>query len=606
MDMLLLLLALLPGCLCAVTVVVPPTVEVEIGKNARIGCKPNFSGSPKFTSEWFVIDENDDLARITFYDNGRQVTDPDTEYSSRAEVTSDLSLVIRDVRLSDGKTFLCRVKAEGERAVEGRSELMVFNPPEVPEVTVISGILSVTSPVASEIATCTSRNAYPAPTIEWYKNHQLLNTPTEKNSELYVSSRTTTEASNLLTVTSTLFLIPTKKDASAVFSCKVAYSMPGEAVNRMESQEFSLTLHYYTENVTFKVMSEVPVKEGDDLSLKCEADGSPPPSYIIYMLKEGDREVEIYSGVEGVLTIRNVSREYTGSYRCHAMDFDSPPEVELTRDLNVFVNYLNDLSLIPSDHVTATVGQDVPLSCFGDGSDEPHLRWKKGEKVLLDGSRFRLHNISYSHSGVYTCEGFVPSVPGLRKEKSLTLTVEGLPQLEPGNEVVEVPAEGHMVKLTCSAVGHPQPEITWNPPELKDTQSVSGMQVKSEVTVKVSSKLTNGVSCIAKNQLGSREKKFTLRIASLVVPSSAPAEKQSSGSSTAIIAVVVCVLLLLLVVALFYFLQKKGKLTCGSSEKKSLTPDPASAELAVELNSDKRKEQQGLMSSRGGGQSIEC
>ncbi|KAM8927771.1 basal cell adhesion molecule [Pelodytes ibericus] len=598
------ILSLVPGCICAVPVVVTPVIEVEFGKNARIQCKPSFSGSPKYTSEWFIVDENGDLGRITFFDNGRRITDPDTEYSGRAEVTSDLTLVIKDVHLTDEATYLCRVNAGSEGTGEARAQLKVYDAPEVPELILTSGILSVTESSASEIGTCISRNGYPAPAIEWYRNHEMLSPPIAKNSDLYMTSRTITESSGLFTVSSILFLRPTKQDSEAVFSCKVVYPMPGGDVRRLESQEINLTLHYYTENVHFEVLSPLPIKEGDDLIMRCSGDGFPPPSVIIYMLKDGN-EKEVYSGGEGVLTVQNVSREYNGSFRCQAMDFDTPPEIPLTQELSLFVNYLNPVSLIPSDHMKAALGQDILLSCSGDGSEEPHLRWKKGEKTVFEGSRYRLRNISYSHSGVYTCEALAPSVPGLRKEKSITVTVDGPPQLELGNDMFEVASEGETVKLTCSALGHPQANITWIPSDLKGTQSVSGMRVASEVSVKVSPKLLNGISCIAKNDLGSKEKKFTLKIANLVISSTAPAQEQSGGSSTAIIAVVVCVLLLLLVVGLFYFLQKRGKLTCGGSEKKSLTPDPASAELAPELKSDKRAEQHGLMSSRGGSQSIE-
>ncbi|XP_063293087.1 basal cell adhesion molecule [Pelobates fuscus] len=603
---LLLLLALLPGCLCSFSVEVPPVVEVEIGKNAIIHCKPAFSGSPKYTSEWFVLDENDDLRRITFFGDGRQVTDPDTEYSDRAKVKSDLTLEIKGVRLSDEKQFLCRVNAVNEGTQEAKAALKVYDSPETPELSLNLGILSVTESFSSEIGTCISRNAYPAPTIEWYKNHQLLTPLTEKNPDVYMSSRTITESSGLLTVSSTLFLRPTKMDTDAVFSCKVVYSIPGGGVRRMESQEFNLTLHYYTENVKFEILSPLPIKEGDDLIFRCAGDGHPPPSYIISKLKD-DNEMEIYSGVEGVLKVLNVSREYTGSYHCQAMDFDSPPEVVLTQELDLVVNYVDTPSLLPKEDTTVNLGADLQLTCRGDGTVTPQLHWKKDGAIVFEGSRYKIRNISYSQSGVYTCEAVSSNIPGLTKEKDITITVEGIPQLKPGTDTFEVAAEGDTLSLTCSAVGHPLPEIMWNPPELKGAQSVSGMNVMSKVSVKVSSKLAKGVSCVAKNVHGSNERNFTLNIGNVIDTSSAPSQEQSSGgSSTAIIAVVVCVLLLLLVVALFYFLQKRGKLTCGGSEKKSLTQDPASAELAPELKSDKRPEQHGLIGSPGGSRSIEC
>uniref|UniRef100_A0A8C5WJS5 Ig-like domain-containing protein n=1 Tax=Leptobrachium leishanense TaxID=445787 RepID=A0A8C5WJS5_9ANUR len=585
---LLLLLALLPGCLCSVSVVVTPLVEVETGTNAEISCKPRFRGSPGYTAEWVVIDDNDDIKLIASLRDGTIMTDPAVAYNPRAEVKSDLTLIIKDVRISDQRTFICKVSSNSEGTGEGRARLMVYDSPEIPELSFNAGILSVTESFASEIGTCISRNAFPAPTIEWYKNNELLQSATEKNADLYVSPRTITESSGLFTVSSTLFLRPTKEDKNAAFSCKVLYQMPSGSESRMESQAFNLSLHYYTENVKFEVLSTLPIKEGDDLVLRCHGDGFPPPSYIMSMI-QGESESEIHSGIDGVLTINNVSREASGKYHCQAMDFDSPPEIILNRELALFVHYLDVPSLIPKEDIKVSLGQDPLLTCSGEGSEKPELRWKKAGSVILEGSRLRVRNISYSQSGVYTCEANSPTVQGLHSEKSITVTVEGPPQLEFENDMAEVQAEGHVVMLSCSAIGHPEPEIMWSPPGLEITQQVSGMHVMSKAKVKVSPKLLNAVSCTAKNDHGTSQKNFTLKI-----------EQSGSGSSTAIIAVVVCVVLLLLVVALFYFLQKKGKLTCGGSEKKSLTQDPASAELAPEMKSDKRSEQHGLISSPGG------
>ncbi|XP_040290203.1 basal cell adhesion molecule [Bufo bufo] len=601
MDVLL-LLALLPGCLCAVTVTVPPKVEVQVGDEAIFMCKPKFSGSPKYSVEWSYTDQEGQRTRIATFNGGKTTVDPDTVFSSRAAIRSDNSLVINDIHVKDENEFTCRVNGGSEGTGEGSTQLKVFVSPSSLELSVSSQVLSITEPLAAEVGTCISRNSYPAPTIQWYRNQVPLNAGVEKTSDLYASSRTTTEASGLFTVSSTLYLKPTKADADAVFSCKAEVPLPGESTSQKESREFKLSLHYYTENVKLTVSPDQPLKEGDKVTLRCEGDGNPAPTYLFQKQKEaGGEGEELNSGSDGIYIFQNISREDSGTYMCQALDFDSPDVDMLKKQIEIDVHYLNPLSLIPSGQVHHSVGEDVPLNCLGDGSERPDLVWKKGGIVLSSSSRHRLRNLTYTDSGVYTCEATVPTVPGLRKEESVTIVVEGPPDLGPEIESVEVPSEGHLLTLSCSATGNPEPEINWHPPELKPTQTASGMTIKSEVAVKVTSKLINDISCTAKNHLGSKEKKFKLSISSMVAPSTAPAQEQSGGSSTAIIAVVVCVLLLLLVVALFYFLQKKGKLACGRSEKQPLSQDPASAELAVELKSEKQNEQRGLLGSRGGG-----
>ncbi|KAG8567643.1 hypothetical protein GDO81_013726 [Engystomops pustulosus] len=564
-------------------------------------CNVKVTGSTKYSVEWSYIDQEGQRNRIATFNDGKTLVDPDTDFSSRAAIRSDNSLVINDVRVKDENEFTCRVNAGSEGTGEGSTQLKVYVSPSSPELSVNSQVLSITESVAAEVGTCTSRNSYPAPTIEWYRNKVALNAGVEKTADLYASSRTTTEASGLYTVSSTLYLKPTKADADAVFSCKAVFPLPGGLTSHMESKEFKLSLHYYTENVKLMVLPDQPLKEGDKVTLRCEGDGNPAPTYLFQKQKANGDVDDLNSDSDGNYIFKNISREDSGSYICEALDFDSPEDIVLKKQIEINVHYLNPLTLIPSGQVRHSVGEDVPLSCIGDGSERPDLVWKKGNVVLSSSNRHRLRNLSYADSGVYTCEATVSTVPGLRKEESVTVVVEGPPDLGPESETVDVPSEGEMLTLSCSATGYPEPEIIWHPADLKPSQTVSGMSVKSEVAVKVTSKLVNDISCTAKNTIGSKEKKFKLSISSMVAPSTAPAQEQSGGSSTAIIAVVVCVLLLLLVVALFYFLQKKGKLACGRSEKQPLSQDPASAELAVELKSEKRNEQRVLLGSRGGG-----
>ncbi|KAM3922206.1 basal cell adhesion molecule [Leptodactylus fuscus] len=602
MDVLL-LLALLPGCLCAVTVTVPPKVEAQFGHDAIFMCTPKFTGSPKYNVEWSYTNQEGQKTRIATFSDGKASIELGTEFSTRAVIRSDNSLVISDIRVKDENEFTCTVNAGSEGISMGSTHLKVYVSPSSPELSVNTQVLSITETKASEVGTCTSRNSYPAPTIEWYRNQVLLNTEAGK-ADLRASSRTTTEASGLYTVSSTLYLKPSKADGDAVFSCKVVFPLPGGSTSHMESKEFKLLLHYYTENVKFTVLPDQPLKEGDKVILRCEGDGYPAPTYLFHKQKAENDIEELNSGSDGNYIFQNISRDDSGIYFCEALDFDSPGDVELKKQKEIYIHYLNPLTLIPSGEVRYSVGEDAPLSCIGDGSERPNLIWKKGDMVLSSSNRHRLRNLSYADSGVYTCEATVPTVPGLRKEESVTIIVEGPPDLGPESETVDVPIDGQNITLSCSATGYPKPEISWHPSELKPSQTdmqVSDMSIKSNVVVKATSKLINEISCTAKNQLGSKEKKFKLIILTSTPASTAPAQEQSGGSSTAIIAVVVCVLLLLLVVALFYFLQKKGKLSCGRSEKQPLSQDPASAELAVELKSEKRNEQRGLLGSRGGG-----
>ncbi|KAM9299477.1 basal cell adhesion molecule [Gastrophryne carolinensis] len=589
-------LILLPGCLCAVKVSVPPT---EIGQTAIFKCTPELSSSSKYSIEWSFDNQEGNRVRIVTYTDGRIQVDHDTEFMNRVAMKSDNSLVINNVGVKDEGLFTCRVNAGSEGTSEGSAQLKVFVSPTAPELTVSTQIISITNNEASEVGTCFSHNSYPAPSIEWYKNQIPLNAGAEKNTDLYTTARTTTETSGLYTVSSTLFLKPTKEDIEAKFSCKAVFPLQSGGTSSMESREFKLNLHYYTENVLFTASPNQHIKAGDTVTLKCQGDGHPAPTYVIQGPKGED-----LSNNDGISIIQNITKEDAGDYTCEALDFDSPDEIELNKKLTINVHYLNPITLTPPEQPKHSLGGEAMLICTCDGSDVVSYAWKKGDAIVSQNNRHKLQKLTYSDSGVYTCEVTVPSVPGLRKEKQVTITVEGEPELDQLNEDVDVHSEGQEVELSCAAEGYPVPKITWSLADVKASESIVDFKVVSKVLMKFNSKLMNNISCSAKNHLGSKMKKFSLNMNA--APSVAPAQEQSGSSSTAIIAVVVCVFLLLLVVGLFYFLQKKGKLSCGRSEKLPLSQDPASAELAVELKSEKRTDQHGLLGGGGGGSAAEC
>uniref|UniRef100_A0ACB8FTV7 Uncharacterized protein n=1 Tax=Sphaerodactylus townsendi TaxID=933632 RepID=A0ACB8FTV7_9SAUR len=305
------------------------------------------------------------------------------------------------------------------------------DPPEPPEVKWNTGTLSVTGEHASEIATCISRNANPVPIIHWYKDDHPLQAPSERKRDLYVVSRTVKEASGLHTVSNTLYLRPNKTDKDSRFRCQVMYSMPHGELRSMESEYFQLTLHYYTENVKFSLHSPKIIKEGDDVQLLCQGDGNPPPEYIFSKMKGHDKFEDLGSNLDGVLVLPEVTKDDSGTYRCHVLDFDSPPEVELEKEETISVHYLDMLVLTPNRTVKVPLGGNIELSCFGSGSQTPTLSWRKGKEEVEHGGTLTLTSLTYGMAGRYTCEASVPSVPGLHKDQSVQVIVEGFRALSP-------------------------------------------------------------------------------------------------------------------------------------------------------------------------------
>ncbi|XP_066495162.1 basal cell adhesion molecule [Tiliqua scincoides] len=603
----LLLLLAFAACQAEVQVSVPPVVEVLLGQDASIWCTHSAKGAdPYLLVEWFIMDRNGEHRRVAYSEENRRGVDTGTEYTDRVSMDADNSLVIRAVEVSDERNFTCRVMSSTSGSSGGAAHLKVYGAPEAPEVTVNHRTLSVTEDAASEIAKCESRNANPLPTVSWYKDGHPLNAPTERNKELYVVSRTVTEASGLHSISSVLFLRPTKADKDSHFSCQVNYSMPrGEVVSNF-SEPFQLQLHYYTENVRFVLISPEVIKEGDDVQLRCQGDGHPPSETVFFKVEAGKAMEDLGTKTDGILLLNQVTKADSGTYRCQVLDFDSPPEVNLEQEMTIDVNYLDPLILNPDKSVSVNLGESVELSCSATGSQTPKLSWRKGKEQVGEGETLALNSLTYHMAGVYTCEASVPSIPGLHRDKTVKVIVEGMPKLEQRQTRSHYHSLNQVVKLTCSALGHPEPEIRWSAPGTVSVNT-SGNRVTSELEVEVTAELAQqGVTCQAKNAHGTVDQRFQLEIVSpTTLASPVPTvdgQDGQGGSTVAVIAVCVCVLLLLLIVGFFYFMQRRGCLPCGSGEKRSLTPKEGNPDdTLVEMKTDKRNEQTGLLSPGGGG-----
>ncbi|XP_041032684.1 basal cell adhesion molecule-like isoform X2 [Carcharodon carcharias] len=560
-----------PGALGSVEVSVPEQLDVEVGQPVRIPCTHTITGSKSNVMvEWFIINKLGERQRIAFKDATSSVTDPDTGYSDRATMDSDYTLSISQAELMDERSFLCQVIAGAAGSQEGKTELKVYDAPEQPEVEYNRASLSVTEQHPSEIGTCTSRNGYPVPSIVWYKDGVSLPTVTNHNNKMYMTPRVVKEASGLYTATNKLYLKLSKADKDSRYHCQVHFQMMNGRKHTLDSEDFQISLYYHTEVVTFKLISAAMIKEGDDVTLQCSADGFPQPDYTFYKLEDGE-EVDLRTNKDGILRLKNITKQQSGKYQCEALDFDAPPEVELKKDLSIHVNYLDPLVLNRKGPITVHRGEDVQVSCITQGSATPKITWRKGEEQLSHSGTLKLEKVSYKSSGTYVCEASVPSIHGLMKTQKLEVVVEGKPSLHNNPSKVTVEKEGDSVTLTCTASGHPKPKITWNV-EKQQLQTSSDNAVTSKVSLPVTSEMVqSGVMCNATNKYGSAQWSFHLAI---VPPTTAPPmtsgenHELQGGGGGAVIAVVVCVLLLLLVVAILYCLHKKGKLPCGKPGKK--------------------------------------
>ncbi|XP_016159401.1 PREDICTED: cell surface glycoprotein MUC18 [Ficedula albicollis] len=563
----------------------PAEVEVEVGGTARIECNFYTPENASYTYiDWFYVDRSNRQVRL-YHITARDVLEDDTDYKDRVSLGQDKSLSISPVTVQDNRTFVCQVGAGSYGVGENSTELRVYKVPQTPEIEPSSGGISVHSTEIPEIAKCVSKNAFPAPNITWHKNGEQLHS--EEN-----QVTVTRESSGLYTVSSALYAPVTREDRLSRYHCTVHYLLRGQS-RALESRRVKVNVFYPAETLTLQVVpSSALVKEGDNVTLVCEADGNPPPVFSFFKKNQLDEWQDLSSLAEsegGILNLHDVNKSSSGTYKCQSLDLDDMSQKEEAVDL--VVNYIEGVRVKMEPSSTVREGETVKLSCDAQSPVGLQYQWnnEKGEMVG-NGRQLTLNNVSFETSNTFSCKVMAPSVPGLEQSKKVSVAVQGKPRIVAISSPLYV-RQDELVTLTCKAIAFPPPTVKWSidgtAHEYKDNQHVA-----SNLTVRVSQDLLQaGAMCRVSNELGVSEKHIQL------VDQKSTAESQG----VIIVAIIVAILVVAVLGAVIYFLHKKGKIPCGRAGKQDITkPEARKDKIVVEVKSDKLSEEAGLLQGANG------
>ncbi|KAM9451966.1 CD166 antigen homolog A-like isoform 1-T1 [Salvelinus alpinus] len=529
------------SCLCALLVALVyqvsgmDTVIGLYGETIEVPCN---NGAPKpkdlFMTKW-KYDDGDLLTQLKDQDASVIATD---KYKDRVSMAENSSLLIAAATLKDEKTFTCMVVA-GADISEYPVKLLIHKAPTGVEITALATELEIGKP--TQLGQCSTSDANPAASITWFKNKKPL---VADGKGIIISSNVKVdEVTGLTTTSSTLQYTAEKGDTAALFTCG--------ALNTL-SPPVSFTVTYPTERISLHVISKGPLMEGANVTLKCKADGNPPPTSFNFHILGKVVKVENSDSY----TVTDVTRESTGEYKCSIID-----NAKMEDSKNITINYL-DMSLSPSGKVMKSFGEGLALTLQTHASGELKVSWTKDNGKLDSSPTF--DKLTYSDSGKYEV---VVTMGALIKKASFELVVEGVPVIR--RVAKQRGEDGQHKVLTCEAEGSPKPTVAWsvNGTSADESPYVNG-KITHKLTIVPTVNLT--VVCTVSNELGQDTR--TINVSTLFEEVRMDKQDSSDEGDTTklVVGVIVGLLLATVVVGLAYWLymkkSKQGSWKTGEKE----------------------------------------
>ncbi|XP_056231118.1 CD166 antigen homolog A-like isoform X2 [Seriola aureovittata] len=528
------------------------TVIGMYGETLEIPC--NIKADDAIITKW-KYDKGEGLPGdlLVKQTNQNAVITATDEYKDRVSMAENSSLLLSAARLTDQRTFTCMVVASAD-ITEYPVNVVIYKMPEGLEISDKAEELEIGK--LTKLGTCVAQDANPAANITWLKNNKPL--VADGKGISIQASVLVDPVTGLSTTSSILEYSAEKEDTNAQFTCSTQHTGGAELV----SSPATFTITYSTENIVLQVIAQDPLVEGDNVTLKCVADGNPAPTSFNFHLKEEMVKVENAD----TYTIMNVSRDASGEYKCSLID---NPMLEASEDITV--NYL-DINLSPSGNIVKRAGEALNLTLRIDASGEPKVSWTKDNVKMDKEPKFK--TLSYSDSGRYECE---VAMGLLSRKASVELLVEGAPVIK---QLFKRRGEdGQHKVLICEAEGSPKPAVTWsiNGTSPDESPFVNG-KITHKITVVPSANLT--VSCTVTNEFGMDTR--AINVSSY--------QSEDSDQTKLVVGVVVGLLIATMIIGLAYWVymkkSKQGSWKTGEKENGS-SEEEKKLEEKVEENSQK-------------------
>lgn len=523
----------------------------QYGSTIVVPCKhPATNSRDLFLTKWKYVKQGggsgDLLTRKAGHNTSITATD---DYKDRVSMGDSSSLLISNATLRDQNIFTCMVVGDSDIS-EFPLEVVVLKAPSKLELSGKAEELEIGK--LTKLGECSAHDANPAANISWFKNNVSL--VDDKKATVIKTSMRVDPVTGLSTTSSTLQYTAQKDDTDALFTCR---SRQADGEDLLTPPE-TFTITYPTEKVSLQIMSEMPVREGNNVTLQCKADGNPPPSGFNFHIQGIVVKVEN----SDTYVLNDVTRDSTGEYKCSLIDNDKMEASE-----NLTVNYL-DISMDPSGEVMKSAGESLTLNLEIEASGEPKVSWTKDQKKLDKQPTF--DKLTYSDNGRYECE---VSMGALIQTSSFELVVKGAPVIRRLSK--QRGEDGQHKVLVCEVEGSPIPSVSWsvNGTSAEESSFING-KITHKLTIVPTVNLT--VSCTVSNDLGQDTK--AINVSSLFEEVRMDKQDQSdeNDQTKLVVGIVVGLLLATVIVGVAYWVfmkkskqgsWKTGEIEDGSSEE---------------------------------------
>ncbi|XP_061105667.1 roundabout homolog 1-like [Conger conger] len=293
----------------------------------------------------------------------------------------------------------------------------------------------------------------PAPTVEWYKDGQRVET-----------DRDNARSHRMLLPSGSLFFLRIfhgrrSRPDEGVYVC-VARNYLGEAASRNASLEVAMLRDDFRQNP-----SDVVAVAGEPVVFECQPPRGHPEPRISWTrdgqrVDDGDERVTIRGEK---LMITYIQKSDAGKYVCVGTNMVGRRESEAA-ELTVVER--PSFTRRPSDLMTL-VGEDAEFHCQTKGDPDPNLHWRKEEGDLPTGRyeigedhTLYLRSVRLADVGSYSCvaENMVGKTTASAMLTVLVVSEAPTFTVRPRNQVV---ALWSTVTFPCEAKGNPQPAIFW-------------------------------------------------------------------------------------------------------------------------------------------------